>query len=644
PLGRILSKIENIKLKEMLVSLREQVNSRIKTLSKAYKYEWQVTAQMQDKCKDSVIRLVELVKEFAELFDSEMRQRKSLTFDMVEHLALKLLCTVDENGNISQSERAGEINGCYHEVLVDEYQDTNNLQDALFYALSDDGKKLFMVGDVKQSIYGFRHANPENFLKRKDEYANFDGASNPSKIVLDANFRSRKGICDYINFFFQRVMSKKTGSLDYGGEEMLTFSAQYKERSESDVELHFLELLDEDDTRAEAEGKHIAAFIAKTMKSKAFLRDKKGGNEFRKAEFSDFAILLRSVSKNAAIYVEALKSRGIPVAFDSGDYFRTPEILTLMSILKTINNPSDDVALIAAMTSYAFGFSYSEIAEIRLKNRNERFIGSVVLAANKEDEKCKEFLEKIKKYRRLASSLTVSKLIDEILNTTMLAEIFSALDKGEQRRANLLNLKAYAEQFQKNSASNLFLFIRYIDGMADSGKSIGKNASGGNGVRIMSIHASKGLQFPICIIASNSAKINTSDSIATLLVSEKYGVGMMCNNRASGERFSSLPRQAIAIEAVNRNISEELRLLYVAMTRAEEKLVMILSEDNLAKSICTKAMSLSDGERLNPFDVLSARRYTDWIISTTLMHDEGIKLCEYAGIGHVPPKDSAAQI
>lgn len=647
--GVKIKKMQDETLKELLKAVRENVNSNIENLTKLFFDEWDIIITLQNGSAGIISKLADMVLEFGEVFKAELKNRNMLTFDMVEHLVLSLLCRISDDGNVVPTEQANEICKSYYEVLVDEYQDTNNLQDALFYALSDEGKHLFMVGDVKQSIYGFRHANPENFLARKENYLPYDREISPSKIILGANFRSRTEVCEYINYFFGLMMQKATGTLDYNDEEKLIPCAAFPENGEEAVETHFVELNDGEDSRAVQEGVYIAQYIKSVMVKEPFLRDKSDASVLRKAEYSDFTILLRSLSDRASDYVAELRKRGIPTIYDSGDFYETVEIMTVISLLKTIDNPTRDIPLLACMSSVVFGFTYDEIASIRADNKASTILGSVTLAANAGNRNCKQFLDILKDYRNMAATMPIGRLLSEIYKRTAIPEMMSVLEEGNRRLANLEALQNYADEYEQYENSGLSGFLRYLDRMNDSGNmKSGGVPSGNQAVRIMSIHASKGLQFPICIIAGISNKFNTQDSISSILISEKYGVGMKYTDNETETKFNTLARQAIAIDTQRRNIAEELRLLYVAMTRAEEKLVMVVSHKNLEKVVINRAAksgsnTLSTGI-VSPAEVLAATSYSDWVITASLLHPDSEELCKFADITPTPITNGYSKI
>ncbi len=527
--------------------------------------------------------LAELVNEFSDCYFDILNANNTLTFAMVEQLALKLLCTSTEEG-IVPSELSKDICKLYDEVLVDEYQDNNDLQNALFFAVSDSGKHLFMVGDVKQCIYAFRNANPDNFLRYKDAYPLYDGVTSPSKVILSANFRSRKGVCDFVNGICVTLMQKTTCGMDYTDEEKLVAEAKYPDNGMCATEL----LLNECSSNVDGcDAEAIACKIAEMMDEKAFLRKKNDdidceGDEgdLRKARYSDFTILLRYPSTTAHHYVEALKAHSIPVLYDSGEFYNTDEILTAISMLKLINNPTHDIPLLSCMSSVIFGFSFDEISQIKAKYRAKSLYARVILAAKNGDKKAERILNTISKLQSSAITLSVSGLIGEVYNLTHFKEIVSCADNGEQKVANLNILRTMASDYESQADGGLQGFLNYFERCAAEGIGAEKAPQNAvNAVRIMSFHGSKGLQFPVCIIAGVGKKFNFNDLNVPVITNGDHGIGV--NYVLNSVKHNTVARRSIRFEQQFKLISEQLRLFYVAMTRAEERLIISHTSKNI---------------------------------------------------------------
>lgn len=591
--------------------------------------------------------LAELVNEFADCYFDILNSNNLLTFSMVEQLALKLLCIGTDEG-LAPSELSKDICKLYDEVLVDEYQDNNDLQDALFFAVSDSGKHLFMVGDVKQCIYAFRNANPDNFLKHKDSYPHYDGKKSPSKVILSANFRSRKGVCDFVNEICSSLMQKRTCGMDYTYDERLVAEAKYPENGLCATEV-LLNNSSENTHACDAEA--VACRITEIMNEKAFLRKKNDdadseGDEgdLRKARYSDFTILLRYPGSSAHYYVDALKSHLIPVIYNSGEFYETDEILTVTSLLKVINNPTHDIPLLSCMSSVIFGFSFDEIAQIKAKYKAKSLYARLILASKDGNEKTLGMLDVIKHLQKSAVTLSPSDLIGEIYDLTHFKEIVSCADNGEEKVTNLCILKSMAADYESQSDGGLQGFVNYFDRCADEGQ-LGEKTpqTAVDAVRIMSFHGSKGLQFPICIIADIGKRLNKTDLNAPVITSGDYGIGV--NYVSDSVKHDTVARRAIRDEQEFKLFSEELRLFYVAMTRAEERLIISLTSKNISGDICNSVASLGlfaeKSGKVPPQSVVTAESLKRPFLCAALLQNSGNKLREIAGLEPLPADGNA---
>ena len=607
-----------------------------------------ITSIAEDMCGDSETALlglnitgraqrslIKIVTAFKDEYFTLLLKKNMLTFPIIEQLALQLLCVETEEG-LMPSELSKDLSELYDEVLVDEYQDNNDLQDALFNAVSDNGKKLFMVGDVKQCIYSFRNANPDNFLRHKEAYPNYTNEEQlQSKVILSSNFRSRKGICDFVNGICSTLMQKSTCGFDYNKEEALDFGANYPENNLTAAEIMLNDISDNTVNRDIADANSIADYILGALSENAFLRDDNG---LRKADYKDFAILLRSPKNRVRFYVDALKSRGIPVIYNSGDFYDSFEILTAISILKAIDNPTRDIPLLSAMTSVVFGFSYDEVATIKSNFIGGNLYARVVNSANNGNEKCLKFIETLALFRKMAVTMPISRLIYKIYNETKLVEILSSGENGSVKKSNLLYLCSMAADFEKLSDGGLSAFIDHFDRSASEGTSTDKApAANVNAVRIMTFHGSKGLQFPICIVAGCGNGFNLLDLKKQLIINGKYGIGM--NYVVENSKTSTIARNALRMVQLTKLIAEELRLFYVAQTRAEERLVLSVTAKDMAEEIRTAAASLGlnsvDTGKVPTETVLSAIGLKQMILCAALLQKSGDKLCSLANINPV---------
>ncbi|MBQ8550446.1 MAG: UvrD-helicase domain-containing protein [Clostridia bacterium] len=554
-----------------------------------------------------VITLIEIVEKFYSRLLSLMCEKNTLTFYNTEQMALSLLSTPDG----SPTEQAITLSEEFDEILVDEYQDVNDLQDTLFYVLSSFGKKLFAVGDVKQSIYGFRGANPENFMRKKDDYVPLDSNEDKGKkIVLSSNFRSRAGVCEYINYLFSLTMSRRFGGVDYNDDERLIPAASFPQNDGADVSIELLNTGDGDDADAVAEAKHIAAYIQKTMSEAPFLRE---GEGLRAARYGDFAILMRSPSSHAEVYINEMRRAGIPVRYQTGSFLTSHEVQTALSLLRVLNNPTHDVPLMSLMLSPIFGFTPDEAAKIRLARRKGSLYTAVLAAEEQGDERAKNFLDTIREWRRLAVTLPVDRLLSTLYDRTGILDIVLSMEDGDRRNGNLLLLLQCAREFSENGGT-LAGFPSYVEKTGEGQKP--PVSVGGDAVNIMSFHGSKGLQFPVCIIAGCFHRFNKTDSTSSLVMDRHLGVAFKGLNAAENKRYNTVAREAIARAVAERNLSEELRVLYVALTRAEERLVVLLTAKDHKKKANTILKALKEkgaGEVIS-----SAGSYYDWFMYSLL--------------------------
>ena len=559
-----------------------------------------------------------LIEYDTEIFE-EYKKNNQFTFHNTEHLALSLLCE-EVNGEIVINPKSEELLMRFDEVMVDEYQDTNDLQDLLFKVLSDNEKKLFVVGDVKQSIYAFRGANPKNFLEKKNRYIPIENANEdlPQKIIFANNFRSKYDVCDFINYFFELFLNKEISDIVYNDEERLVASTNFPETNLPATEFNLIDCSESEIENEISEARHIAKFIKDTMKQGSIIRE--NDTELRPAKFSDFAILLRSAKLRAPIVADELKKQGIPVSFISESFAENTEISIFLNLLKVIDNPVSDVELLCVLMSPIFAFTAKELADIRSIKKDGSLYSAILLAKENGNLKAMDFCEKIKNYSLLSTTLTLPSFISYLLNDTAMLDIVSVMNDSERRRANLLLLIDYAEQFSSDTMLSPCEFSSRILKYSSSGM---KSASitGVDAVKIMSIHASKGLQFPVCIISSLSSKFNDNEAKCKALYDVDFGIGFKYFDENLKTEVTTIGREAILDRTRKLRLEEELRLLYVAMTRAKDKLVMFSSLNNPDKKIgelCS--LLLSNNCEINSYLFSLTKSYSDWLILALLLH------------------------
>ncbi len=625
---KTVRKAENTNLRDVMKVIRERIYKDVQSVSAEMCGTEQEALDGLNTTGALVGCLVELVNEFSSKYLELLLSKNLLTFGLIEQFALKLLCVETEEGLVP-SELSRDVCKLYDEVLVDEYQDNNDLQDSLFFAVSDSGKHLFMVGDVKQSIYGFRNANPDNFLRHKDTYSDFDGETSPSKVILKSNFRSRSGVCGFVNGIFKVLMHQDTSNMDYGTDEMLDPGASYPDSSAFKAEVNIVTNSGSGADRDIADAESVADYIVSVMNEDAFLKN--GDTELRKAEFKDFAILLRSPRKRVKYYIDALRKRGIPAAFDSGEFFTAPEILTAMSILRVIDNPLHDIPLLSAMTSVAFGFTFDDVAKIKSNFSGNNLYQRVIKSSLNGDIKAQKLLETVSQLRKRAATMSVASLINVVYRVTCLQEIFSSFDDGIQKKANLVSLLSMASDFDGFSDGGLSGFITHFEHSAAEKSSSSKSVGGSvNAVKIMSFHGSKGLQFPVCIVAGCGNGFNKTDLNKQIITNGKYGIGMSFVD--SGIKYNTVAKNVLKSAYTSKMISEEIRLLYVAMTRAEERLMLSISCNDFKKDVrdgvASLGLSAYDSNKIPAEKVLCSDGYKPMLLCSLLMQKDGDKLCE----------------
>ena len=577
----------------------------------------------------AMLALIDLTADFSRRYNEEKRRRNAADFSDQEHEAIRLL--IAENGE--PTELAALVSTRYREIMVDEYQDTNEVQNRIFDAISCKGENLFTVGDVKQSIYRFRLADPRIFLQHYNTWPPLAAADEheSAKLLLSRNFRSRKEILEATNFVFRNVLSREMGELDYGEDEMLRPGASYAESSVCGAEFHLLDLptqTGEHRVRAsEAEAAFVADYIRNMLSSEFPVQDDKT-RELRPVREEDIVILMRSPSTRLLDYRRALESRGIRCAADAGeDFFASMEIAVLFSFLQVIDNPRQDVPLIAVLRSPLFGFVPDELAALRSQQRTGDFYDALLLS---EDGHSKAFLAVLRSLRDSAAHLSVRELLSEIYRKCNVLGIFGAMHRGAERKDNLLAFLELSEDFARTGRQGLFDFVRTLREQLASGEAAAMQTThASSGVRIMSIHKSKGLEFPVVILSDLARRFSNMDFQSSVLVHPQLGLGPVCVDARRHIQYPTIARQALERTLRREAKAEELRVLYVAMTRAKEKLVMVHTQANAGGRVAD-LMALSDCPVL-PEAVDSGKCMGDWIMLPLLQRSEAASLRELAG-------------
>lgn len=572
-------------------------------------------------------KLFDLTLRFSEEFAQLKKEKHATDFSDIEHLALSLLIE-RQDGRICRSPLAEELSERYAEILVDEYQDTNEAQDLLFRMLSHNEENLFLVGDVKQSIYRFRQAMPEIFLNRRDRLPPYEHDNYPARITLGRNFRSRKGVTGMVNFLFRQLMSKPLGEMEYTKEEELVPAASYPESQEPDCELHLLDAGDKGDNSAAVyEARYIAARINQMLREGLTVQD---GGKTRPARRKDFCILLRSVKGKADVYVQELARCGVPAWAElSGGFFDTAEIRTMLSLMRILDNPLQDVPLLSVLFSPIYGFTPDEAAALREIKKHTPLYRCMTQAAKQGDQKCEAFLSRLSFLRRLSATLPAESLLRRIYEETGYPALVQAMDGAEQRAANLQLLLSYAAKYEAAGHQGLTGFIRFIDRLEEQQAQLSAASAvseSADVVRVMSIHKSKGLEFPVCILANCAGAFNQSGRNQRLLLHAKLGAGLMRRDEETLRLFSTIPHTAVRLASERSELSEELRVLYVALTRAREKLMLIMTMKNPEKKLSALASAFDGQSAVPPFAVRNAKSYGDWLLTAALRHPDAAPL------------------
>lgn len=604
-------------------------------------------------CKDSKTVLHELrtlqpvaeelgriVCALEQCYHERKRQRGVLDYGDLEHEAVALLVDrYDEKADIVvPTALASELSHGFCEIMVDEYQDSNCIQDIIFRAISKEERNLTMVGDLKQSIYRFRLADPTIFLRKYKAFCSYDEAKpgEPRVVNLSQNFRSRAEVLRSCNDYFSLTMSERLGELDYTEREFLNLGASYPE-SDADYqsELVLVDLAEEKELpegeippRArEVEARYIAARIQSMIRESYPLSN-------RTAQYDDIVILLRSMAGRAEIYERALREYGIPCVSDKSEgLLGTIEVGMMLSFLQTIDNPLWDVPLVSTLRSPMFGFTADDLAAIR-RHKSGFFYDALAEAAKEQTdygEKCRGFYKILTDLRDLASEIPTDELIWQVLDRTGARGLFGAMEEGAVRVAHLLELYQYAQRFERGGFRGLHAFLNHIAHITQQGGDLGagqaESASGA--VRIMSIHKSKGLEFPIVFLADCNRQFNKMDLQEQVLTHPVYGIGLHYRDERLRYECPTLARMCIALALEREMKSEELRVLYVGMTRAKEKLIAVCTEQNAERRMEKAQMMARDGT-VSPIALLHAHRADLWFLLAQCAHQSTFQFLKIA--------------
>lgn len=752
---------------ETVKKIRDEAKNKLKKLKdELFSISPQILIKSMTEMYPMMKCLTELVIDFKNSYSLKKKEKGLLDFNDLEHFCLKILTEKDEKGNIIPSETALKLRSGFEEILVDEYQDSNNVQEVIISMVSkwqrdvslatcgaeigtpsnasEEFPNVFMVGDVKQSIYRFRQAEPGLFLHKYRSYSQEEGKSH-RKITLYKNFRSRKEVIDSVNFIFKNIMSENVGELHYDNDEALNLGAEFppisqmhnsqihnseehnveKDNNQPDpwaVELHLIEKkmsekiseseIDEDGSdsfensgtgnyggsgdngfsgnygsgdnlhssfdgsidgsgegsnglskrfadevqdldniqiEARVVGKRIKELITGgsqgNFKEKFHVYDR-NLKAYRPAEFRDIVILMRATAGWAGVFMDELNELGIPVYADTGTgYFQTLEVQTMMSLLQIIDNPMQDIPLLSVLRSPIFAFTADELIDIRLMDKSIPFY-EALKQRSEESSKVLAFFNALNKWRDAALHMPIDELIWYLYNETGYYAYAAAMVNGLQRQANLRILFQRAKQYEETSFKGLFNFINFINklkkssGDMGSAKILGENE---NVVRIMSIHKSKGLEFPVVILAGTGKNFNLSDMKRNILFHQEMGIGPDYVDAKRRITYPTIIKEALRKKIKLENLSEEMRVLYVALTRAKEKLIITGSVKDLEKNAVKWTSEIdpdldsdSTNAKLPEYLVIKGKNYLDWICPTVAQHKNVSAIRNLAGIQETP--------
>ena len=652
---------------ELVKSLREQAKDVVKKLCKQYFFcSPEMMIEQLERTEPMLEEVVRLTKQFADEFAAAKRRKNLVDFHDVEHFALQIL--VDEETEKAKK-TAEEFRDTFEEIMIDEYQDSNEVQETLLRSISREERgenNIFMVGDVKQSIYRFRLARPELFMKKYDSYSLEE--STTQRIDLHKNFRSREEVLTCTNDIFYKIMARSLGNVEYDAEAALYPGASYPVSADFIPEILLADSNDEllEDTeltdKKTLEAKIVAEEIKHLMKTQP-VTDKAAGT-LRAARYSDIVILLRSLSGWADSLVEVLNENGIPAhTVSSTGYFSTVEVQTVLSMLRLLDNPRQDIPMAAVLRSPMAGLTDEELAVLRLEDGSVPFHEAVLELAEglyeedgqKEisdseadrkqgrnaDEKTEDdiestahrkllkFYKKYRQLRQLVPDTPIHELIEIILCETGYGHYVAAMPAGNRRTANLNMLLEKAAAYEKTSYKGLFHFVRYIDELqkydVDFGEAdmVGENE---DVVRIMSIHKSKGLEFPIVIVSGMGKNFNKQDTRSKMVLHPELGIGLDYMDGKKRIKSPTIAKKAIAKQIDLENLGEELRVLYVALTRAKEKLILTgtLKDAPEKLEFFRQQANLSKAAD-RPLSYLTregASGYLDWILPAVLSYGD----------------------
>lgn len=618
---------EDSEQKARVQTVIKQCKAALKKLTAVFETPAAALAEDLRGMAPAMLALIRLTTDFSARYQAEKVRRNAMDFSDQEHYAISIL--VDEAGR--PTELARQIAGRYREIMVDEYQDSNAVQDCIFNAISRHGENLFTVGDVKQSIYRFRLADPTIFLEKYLRYRDAAEAAEgePRRVLLSRNFRSRPAVLDAANFVFRSIMSREMGEMDYGREEQLYFGAEYYvPRTDCDAEFHLVSVQDTEEERfdrTEMEARFTARRIRRLLDEGYRVQD--GDGTLRPCRPEDIVILMRSPRTRLKAFTAALNRENIPCSSaENEDFFATVEIAVMVSFLQIIDNPRQDVPLISVLRSPLFGFTPDRLAAVRALRQEGDYYDALCLD---ESADSRAFLAMLEELRQCAADESADRMLWHIYDRCHALSVFGAMPGGEERRTNLIALYDYARQTVQGGRRSLFDFITHLRTLLENEDApmLSTRRTGG-GVQIMSIHKSKGLEFPIVILCDLHKNFNREDMKRPVLIHPKLGLGTECVDRDRRIRYDTLRKTAVGMQLDRESKAEEMRILYVGMTRAKEKLIMVDCMKRARQHI--RDLLSVTAYPVPPEAVNGAGAMGDWILLPLLCTAEAAPICRWA--------------
>ncbi len=611
PGGKRKNEEDLVEEKKYIRSLHEEAKDLLKNINKLY----DTYCEERGVSYLKIEALTKCVKAFDRLYTEEKLSRKMLEFSDCEYLAYKILDTCEDV--------CDELRDKYDEIYIDEYQDTNPLQDALFMKMSRKSRgepNIFIVGDVKQSIYRFRHSDPRVFAEKAKTFGTDEGGC---KMILSKNFRSREAVVNSVNCVFEKIMREGTAQVEYDDEHRLVCGAEYIEYNQNKSEIYILKnKYDENDEDELLESEHretiIAAQRIKKLVDEGFMVT--DGKKMRPVRYSDIAVLSPKINNKAEAIMKVFSLMGIPAYCESKqNFFDVLEVQTIISVLRCVDNPLCDIPLAAVMRSPIFAFTENDLVSIREKGRDVPFYENVVEKAKEKTplgRKCGRFIKSLGQWRQTAQVVSLERFVTRVIDESGYYSFVGALPGGEVRQANLRRFMLLASNYESGRFKGLYNFVRYIDKTIENEGEIEADVChSDDSVLVASIHKSKGLEFPVVIVLGCGWGFNDKDSKDTLIMNPECGMAIAEREAGRRVKFKSAEYSAVSLMIMRDNHAEQMRLLYVAMTRAKEKLIMIGSASKYEEQVASWEVYAS-GKRMSDYKIRSMTNYLDYICNS----------------------------